>query len=718
MPQTEVRVHVKDISDANRLVKYRKAVTVLAKAMGVPATIKQRDNSGAETFPFRAQEELFQRWTLYYAKILDQIYMALCGAFDLPVRTTFSKAIEDEPLVLRGVTIFDPRTGTPIKRAEWDALLRSIESYLNRRISDAARRIVLDSTTLGKIVSRLLKQNSLEAVRALPLDAMKYKSRTFSWIADDVRNMKSTFSLDERELNRIQLAREELGLNIVEASDRLLGGIQKTFIRGILERKNKGEIAQDLFDRFGGENRDWRRIVETEITDNHNNGFLAAERADAAPGTKLYFERLEVNDFRICNFCRRLRGQIALLVDAPLESEAITDPHAKIAIWEGKSNVGRKRWWAAAGAQHPNCRGSWTRTYPEQRAKLKEQGIDIQTAMDRLAENRRLWGEAQAEVDATGADVNDPGYVERINVVYQAKLAERLHKARKGGNLVPRTMLVTREGKTFPMTVWVNPNEKAHPLMQGSLFPAPEVAEQPRAVTSRILGDELKHEPLVVHEARAALELADPNIVYALERTQEHFAVRYWQADYCQYDPFTRTVKIAKGSAGYLESVLHEIGHAVHILYSRPTDPGGWKHQKNPMDAFGIKDLSKALETDYVAFNRWTDDEKRMFRFGITNYLMAAEPVSDVVDALTYGEISGPSSHSMDYYRQGDYIRALETFANLFAIDTLRRQPGPRATIYVQAWSKLLILAPQTIHAYAGILHEWALDAEYEGGAE
>lgn len=120
-----------------------------------------------------------------------------------------------------------------------------------------------------------------------------------------------------------------------------------------------------LLDQFGTMNRDWRRIAVTEVTENANQGFVGA----FPPGTRL--QRIE--KYRgACAWCRQIDGQIVTVVDP-----AKPDKDGESEIWVGKTNVGRsaspkkrengrlvdrepdERWWIAAGAQHPHCRGSW-----------------------------------------------------------------------------------------------------------------------------------------------------------------------------------------------------------------------------------------------------------------------------------------------------------------------------------------------------------------------
>lgn len=126
-------------------------------------------------------------------------------------------------------------------------------------------------------------------------------------------------------------------------------------------------LESKLLDEFGMENRDWRRIAVTEATENVNQGVVAA----SPPGTRL--RRVE-KYLGACAHCRSIDGRVVKVVDPDAG-----DKDGETEVWLGKSNVGRfasprrrqgsllverephERWWIAAGAQHPHCRGSWVK---------------------------------------------------------------------------------------------------------------------------------------------------------------------------------------------------------------------------------------------------------------------------------------------------------------------------------------------------------------------
>lgn len=126
-----------------------------------------------------------------------------------------------------------------------------------------------------------------------------------------------------------------------------------------------GRLQQDLFDRFAGMNRDWRRIALTEAGEAANQGVIAALPV------KSQVKRMEMYN-GACAFCRKLDGRVFNVVSAD-----DPDKNGETDIWPGKTNVGRssvprkrtdeglvlrepqEMWWAPAGTVHPHCRGRW-----------------------------------------------------------------------------------------------------------------------------------------------------------------------------------------------------------------------------------------------------------------------------------------------------------------------------------------------------------------------
>lgn len=378
----EVRLTVKDIDDSNRRAKFTAAVQSLSKAMRIPLTIRPKETRKQEAFGFQAEEDLVNHWNTYMGHTLDAVYRTVCSALGLPLIETFTKALGDEngasPLLYKGKVVFNPETGKPIRWAEFEKIIAAIERFLNRRLDPAKRRIVLDAVSLGRVMARKLLTLPSEEVRKLPFGAVEYQGKTVPWMADDLDRQDKLFGPTrpeerarmkahyERIATAVDIAEESMGDHITRMEEEAVHAVRRSIIDGIKGRQSRAEVAQNLFNKFGNLNRDWQRISETETVDTFNNAMLRETVAVAEPGEKVYFRRVEMRDEYVCDYCEDIRGIVALWVDQPMTSEDIEDPVAKVAIWEGKSNVGHKKadYWVPAGTVHPWCRGSWERYFP------------------------------------------------------------------------------------------------------------------------------------------------------------------------------------------------------------------------------------------------------------------------------------------------------------------------------------------------------------------
>lgn len=433
----DVKLTITDISEHNRQYKFEKAINHLSKALGVPITIKPRESKGKkEEFFFQAQDDLVERWIRYFGNMVDQVYLGVCEYLELPVVTTFKKSIEEDlanekPLTVRGKAVFHPETGKPITRGEFNKLVQSIEKFLNRKIKDKEKQIVLDNAALGRLLGRMVGVNTPEAVRTLGLDQVKARGYNFEDVSSSVQAYKDAFNPSPEELNQFRINQEIVGEQIQDIGDDMLKRVKTVYWNGVRGRKSKAQIAQDLFDQCGTMNKDIRRIVETESVNIQNAAYINEEVATSPEGEKIYFQRMEVVDGVTCNHCRKIKGKIVLWVDDPLPSEEINDPIAKIAIWPGKTNFGRRQaeWWVAEGGQHPSCRGSWLRYYSGR--------VDEPGSVENFAEKNRkaaeskaeLWGQAMSQAEQEwrdkGVDIDknynrtDPAFLERIQAIYE-----------------------------------------------------------------------------------------------------------------------------------------------------------------------------------------------------------------------------------------------------------------------------------------------------------
>lgn len=173
------------------------------------------------------------------------------------------------------------------------------------------------------------------------------------------------------EIQVLRIAKARAAMHISDVTEQTRGRMKTIIIEHVQammlgQKEGTSErLRSRLFDSFGTLNRDFRRIAVTESGEAMNTGFIAAQR----PGQKV--RRREAYE-GACDWCRSINNKVFTVVDPAKEPK-----DGEREVWVGKTNVGRsasprkrlhgelverepeERWWCAAGAQHPHCRGSW-----------------------------------------------------------------------------------------------------------------------------------------------------------------------------------------------------------------------------------------------------------------------------------------------------------------------------------------------------------------------
>jgi hypothetical protein len=310
-----------------------------------------------ETFNYKSQEELTDKFINEINKITRSIYYFLIDYFDLPECTIVTKSV----LRHKGKILYNPETGKPIKKSEWEKFVKDLEKFINK-YNPYGEKITLSSEALGRILDRLSKTNSYEAIKKMKLSSLKYKSKTLDWISKDVKNLKNIFgeSISRNEQIRIQATIDSATQRITNISDKLKNDIKQVLVDGIKNKNSRAKISQDLFNNCVGFNRDIQKIVDSEIQSSSTLGYMKEAVYQSDKDEKVYFKRFEQSDDNTCKKCKKLSGMIVLWSNTPLTSENIKDPYANYAIWEGKTNGD-----IPLTISHPYCRGGWYRYYPD-----------------------------------------------------------------------------------------------------------------------------------------------------------------------------------------------------------------------------------------------------------------------------------------------------------------------------------------------------------------
>lgn len=401
-----INIKLKDYSSE----RIEKALRTMAMSLSVPLKAAK-----GEVFFYKAQEDLTDKWCMFFSELVRNTYDYVTDYLDLPKKTVMSKS---DILTHKGRILYNPSTGEPIKQSDWNKFVGNLEKFLNRNIKDVEKKIILESKSLAKILDRMLKYNSLDAVKNLRLNDVSYHGKSFDWISESTGNMKNVFgeSLTRQEMARIEVLRQSAAQKVTNVSDKMRGDIKQILIDGVSGKKGKGQVSQALFDKMVGNNRDFQRIADTEIQNAFNNSYVQEEVYNTEEGKKTYFKRIEVIDGNTCPKCKAINGKIAVWSDKPLNDEKSKDKNADYVIWEGKDGF---EWECPISVKHPYCRGTW------QRYDIGLDNINIDALVAEQSKNAKKWNNAvkaakeeYKEKGIENPDDSTKGFTERIKELY------------------------------------------------------------------------------------------------------------------------------------------------------------------------------------------------------------------------------------------------------------------------------------------------------------
>lgn len=323
-------------------LKYEEALEVIEKALGYSTA------SGAkEITPYKAVEDLMDRVKEDVEKKLLDLHNAMVRRW-----LGLSKA-DSDPFKLNGKLVLNPSTGKPLTKKEWKTLKSDMMRSFAYVFADKDEDIARTAMALGRIIADLPVDDAI----SVGLGNMQ--------LGQGLRIVDT----DPQYRAALQFADENAAEYIVDLSQRSYKRIHDTIVHAQQNRATTRELERKLFEDFGAMNRDWRRIAETEIATNANDGKLIAELGrDREEGEHVFVQGM--SSPTACKWCwSEVNNQIVVLLDRALPGggDTITvDGTDYTAIWPGKNNVGRARrdWWVASGTQHPHCQCTWVRYQP------------------------------------------------------------------------------------------------------------------------------------------------------------------------------------------------------------------------------------------------------------------------------------------------------------------------------------------------------------------
>ena len=302
-----------------------------------------------EDSPYKAINQLSDKWEKYGHEITRLLIGSVCKILGI---RELKKAHEDAPLVFKGRIQYNPKTGKPIKEADWKKLEQSILKYLGVEKNLIQRKMINDSFWLGNLMNRLADEQ-----KRIKTPLSKFDLDNPDFIG---------YNYKDYDLDRIAIEERLTGIYIQNITERARAKIQTIIVNGTKEKKPKHRLFQDLWDQEENINRDWDRVIRTETAAGTSNGLMISMLRIREE--ELIFVK-GISSPGACPYCRRLLTDkiFVLLEEAPSGGDKIKiDGKEYTAIWPGKSNTGRKpiNYWAAFPL-HPYGRCLFTEWYRE-----------------------------------------------------------------------------------------------------------------------------------------------------------------------------------------------------------------------------------------------------------------------------------------------------------------------------------------------------------------
>lgn len=246
--------------------------------------------------------------------------------------------------------------------SDWElAIEYMVQRYMPMdQMAEEAEWLATKSYLMGKAQAALLGDVAANVATALS-EAMP----------GTVSEAVAMFNLSHAVETVLEYGRARAVENVVELTESVRHRLKSVVLEHQAQRlagdpsATVERLQQKLLEQFNTLNRDWRRIAITEAGEMANQGTIMALPAGS------YVKRIEM--YRgACAHCKRIDGRIFRVTTA-----ADPDKDGEKDVWPGKTNVGRsaaprkrvgnelvdrtasERWWAAAGLQHPHCRGRW-----------------------------------------------------------------------------------------------------------------------------------------------------------------------------------------------------------------------------------------------------------------------------------------------------------------------------------------------------------------------
>ena len=325
--------------------------------LGINKSLNKSNSTSGEGFFYKSQKQITEYWLNYFDELSNELYNNICDYIGLPKANIVSKSV-----IYKGKILYNPESGKPISKMDLDRLVKVTTKFLNKN-RKAGENLVKQSQVLGALLEKLSNTNSASTLKKLGIEDLSIKNVKYETLCENETKAAQLLGLDRETFNRIELMKQSAAQHITGIDSKLQNDIQAVLIDGVKNKKNKTQVSEELFKKFGAANRDWKKIADTEIQNNLNESYIRESVKNSKEGEKVYFQRMEVIDDRTCSYCKQMNGTVVMYSSIPLASDKINDKYASRAIWDGKTWDGDNKT-LTNGIFHPSCRGVWVKWKP------------------------------------------------------------------------------------------------------------------------------------------------------------------------------------------------------------------------------------------------------------------------------------------------------------------------------------------------------------------
>jgi hypothetical protein len=155
--------------------------------------------------------------------------------------------------------------------------------------------------------------------------------------------------LQPQEVETVKNAEVRTAEKITEVADRHRAQIKQIVLQAINGRWTPQKLAQMLFDKFGEQNRDWRRVAITELAMATNDAYLSG----CEEGDIVWVPPVE----GACQYCKKYLEGKSFTVTHKAELMGHNYDQEMQYVWVGKTNYGHTAaTYIPCIPLHPNCR--------------------------------------------------------------------------------------------------------------------------------------------------------------------------------------------------------------------------------------------------------------------------------------------------------------------------------------------------------------------------